>query len=536
MEQGQIVENENGDRLQLVGWKWVPLGNVNEQAARQAQRQAVEGSSNVLQGLGAGAAKALGSDYWGKYLLDERQRAQLEMLREARPISSTIGGAIPAIAAGMMAPPSVLAQGAVGAATGALADAQTPWQSAIMGGAIGAGAQGAVNLMTPAGRAAFSQGVGAPVGRAISGLGERATQFGMATPQFGIAARVQAGIEQRMAGMAGKGADVAAEGAEGARYYPGLLTVDEARATGLPLTKGDELMLQVPNADADRLVQSIRKNEELGRSFSGPQARMVNDVRAAQKQWLTQTVAREAGMNPEQALTPAALGQRFQELGRVFDEAASVAGRVDMPPEAYVQLSTIVENADTGHQAQLQRLLTDVQKHMRLNQDAIPAEGWQQIRTNLGNMIDAGTRQGNYAKISDASEFQQVLQEALEAALPDTLKAELATARQQYRVLKILTGRSGIISGDTYEVNATSLANALGRNPGRFKRAQDDPFYRAIDTLKSLQTLKVPNSGTADRMAANPLGAAQSGIMGHIGKTALGTIAGSYGANKLFGD
>ena len=136
-------------------------------------------------------------------------------------------------------------------------------------------------------------------------------------------------------------------------------------------------------------------------------------------------------------------------------------------------------------------------------------------------MIDAGTRQGDYAKLSDAQELMKVMQDTLEGSMEQWEREALRANRRQYK-LAVAMSKSGSrdVSG---EVNPRAALTYWKQGQGR-KSAGTDEISRMLNTAAFLTTRITPSSGTAERLLANPLRPALTVGAGLVGGAGINQL------------
>jgi hypothetical protein len=532
MAQGDIIEDKDGNRFRLSGRSWEPLPS-RQQQAQQESLQKLARETSPAQAFLVNAGRALG----GEYLFGKGPEGSMEALHEAHPIASTAGSIAPGLVtglatggatAGLGLGAQIGVTGAAEAAMGALGDSENPMQAALLQGGLGAIAP-AVPALLRSGRAAM--------GRATEGLGENLQQIGLGIP--GIAGRVQ----QRILAASG-GAEGGAGGAGGkligpqgpagqGGYYEGFLAPQEAKAAGVPLTPGDEFLLNASTPQQAAFARQARMSEEL-RSSDPTFGRGIRETREQQKTWITNRVAEAAGMEAGRPLTDAAIGTSFKRVGEVFDDVAKQVGEVPLKKSDLSALEDIlVENGHhKGWIRQLGQVHNTLEGMLAKNNGVISAKDWQTLSHTLGKKVATATKNGEHAYLENLHSYEEILHNAMLESAPPGVRQVLEAANEQYRMLKILTRTPGVRNAEG-EVNLPSLLQGFGNNPARFKTAGEDMLLRQLSTMKALQAKLAPDSGTASRVLAN--------LPGYLGQKAnqpftwgaLG-LAGVVG-NQLFG-
>lgn len=517
--QGEVLENDKGERVMLQGRQWVPMQSRQDEARSQALQQLAQDTPAWQAGL-IGAGRALGGGWL--YGGDEAYQA----LAQERPWSTGIGSVAPAVLAGIATGGAsaslplagrMAASAGVEAGMGALASPEAPMQAALLGGAFGG--------LMPAAGPAFQAGRRGMAG-GVEVFGDLASQLPGSMGQR-VQARMMAAAGEGGAGGGGAGAAAAGAVPPGGRggYLAGMLHPDEAQALGLRITAGDDLALRAENAMQGQVAERVRGMEEVRRANPNFGAG-INATREEQKNWLTSYLAQAAGEAPGTRLTDAAIGGAFERVGQVYDDVMKAVGPVELPRDVLSTLEEVTMEARGGYQSRLGKIHDELVGRIIKNGGAVNPEDWAYARHQLGKMEAAALRQGDHAQLGDVSAYKQALMDGMMEGAPDEARVALTQANSQYRVLKALTSNSAVMD-PSGNINVRSLSNALGKNPGRFKSAQTDELLRVVQTLEYLQARTLPSSGTAERLLANlpkttPSQAIGTGIMGAVGAGAYG--------------
>lgn len=529
-QQGQIVQDKDGNRLRLVGMQWVPVESQQEEGARMAREQT---ASEVGPGeaflIGAGRALGGGWMYGG----DESYRA----LQEQRPWSTGAGALVPALAAGVVTGGATAGMGlgarlgagaASEAALGALGDPEAPLQSAGMGAAFG-GVGAALPDVIAAGR----RGAAALPGQARESMTGVAGMLPL--PQrmqariLGIAGDAPGGQPRVPGGVGTDGPHM--ENATGNELYrgSGWMSSQEARDLGITMTPGQALYQDAPDIASRNAAMAMKRGEDLARSDPILGARFT-EIADQQKAWLTDRVAAELGLPAGVRFDTSMIGDQFERVGGMFDAIGRDLGTVPITKSALTDLEEIQSYAGpvwAGKMAQVHNSLVDA---LTKNNDVLTFEDWQHVKNRIDRALMHYSSQGDAKATSSFADYADRLQEAMvEHAAPEVRQA-LDDARRQYRVLKLLTRATGTIDEEGM-VNARQFASNLRTTPSRYKDARDDQFVRAVDLVSRLQARPNPSSGTAERLLA----AAARGAPGAVGGS-LGAAAIIAGGNALFGN
>jgi hypothetical protein len=445
------------------------------------------------------------------------------------PVANFVGSILPdigvaAATGGAGIPAMVGAEAFMGAAR----NPDNPIEGALMQGGLAA-----------AGPAAFLGGRAAYRGlqQAIPQLGGGAGVINQAMSAMpgNMGQRAAARIEAAMAAEGGAGGgggglgigagvEGAATGAE--KHFPGYMSKAELEARGYQTTLGDNLALGAEKGTGQASYAArIRNAEELRRS-DPVFGRQIEAVRENQRAMLTRRMAEGIGSTDE-VLTPASLGEAFTRLGNEYEQHAAAIGHVLIDGRSMAKLEGIASQAHGSYAPWVKKIVEDVKSAMG-DDHILSAKDWAATRHEINRGIEAATRQGSGGKLGDAQAMMETLQDAIYKTLPPDARDAVNATNKQYALLKTLTSRQGNIGADGY-VNPTSLASSFGRNPGRYKDSLVKDFMREVDTVRFLNQRTTPNSGTADRILANPGRALASAVPFGGGAAALAAGAHSVG-------
>jgi hypothetical protein len=375
------------------------------------------------------------------------------------PVSTTVGSAVPYLAADVaaMAIGGIPAAIAAGALTGASGTPDAP----LMGAAVGA-AGGVVPAAAQVGM------------RGASRMGDR------------VVGRITQATDE-----------VAPEG----RYLQGYLSPDEMKQYGFPATQGDQRALMAGTQKDFRAAESARNVEELRRSdpLFGAQ---TNAIRDEQRMATSNFIKQRLGISNDVALTDDVMAESFKRMGAQFDDFANRVGSVPVK-DATATLREIAEQSTGSHGPQLNKIVADIEK-LSPNGN-LSGQDWQAIRTRLSNMIDAGMRQGDFPKVSDANEAMRVLQGTLEGSLPQHERDAIRQLRSEYRLASSLSSPNA--RSKSGEVNIRTVLSNWKRGQSK-KSAGTDEIGRVLNTAAYLTERTTPTSGTAERLRATAPGAA----------------------------
>ena len=519
------------------GTIWAFMPGTGPKIITPEQADMIAQGEGSLESLGKSALTSLGMAVTGGTMLatpadSDINRAATASFRADQaaqgargilnPVSSFIGSIIPDVAVGAVtAGAGIPAMIGTEALMGAARNPDAPIEGALIQGALA----GAGPLAVAGGRAAMRAmpNIGGGTGVLNQALSAMPGTMGQRA-----AARIEAAAAAE-SGAGGGGAGVRiGEGVQGAggagKHYTGYMDKAELEARGYQTTLGDNLALGAEKGTGQAsYAQRIRNAEELRRS-DPVFGRQIEGVRENQRAVLTRRMAEGIGSSDE-VLTPASLGEAFTRLGNEYEQHAATIGHVLIDQRAIEKLNGIADQAHGSYAPWVKKIVQDVQGAM--DDNILSAKDWAATRHEINRGIEAATRQGAGGKLGDAQAMLEVLQDAIYKTLPKDARGAMDATNRQYALLKTLASRPGNIGADGY-VNPTSLASSFGRNPKRYKDSLTSDFMREVDTVRFLNQRMTPNSGTADRLLANP-GRAVAGALPLAGGLG-GMTAGILGA------
>lgn len=554
-EAGQYFVDTGGGVLQPVNEEQARAFLGGQGAGEGAFQAAGQGLENLITGAGSLLSDA---PYWQQ--ANEAGRAQSEALNLANPVTSAGAQFAPQALAGLATGgagllPTVGVEAALGAAT----TPETPIQGALIGGAGGALPFAAGPAARLAGRAAgaaqealpwlrradpfeeipvnpggmmpgqrpdIPDPDAAPVAASPSAnppdLGPTRAPTDLSADMSAPSAPAPAGaaprdavgdlplgggavqaprMSQRVTEAIQAADDTPALGPAGdTRVQSGQMSPYELYQAGVPTSEGDRLLLSAMNGkgEAARARQVLQQEAQLQ---SNPLlGGKINAIRDAQRASATNFLARQLDMPEGVNLTDPAMAEVFQTVGARMDAIAQAMGDIPITPQLRASMDDVLTQATGSHRTQLQALLDETVAKAERNLGALNGQDWGEMRTKLGKMVDAGMRQGNIGKVSDAQELMNVLTDAMESGLPDAAQQELAKLRKQYAIASALM-KPGAKNAEG-QVNPLSFYNNWKR-PQSKKRVATDDVGRFMNTMATLLMKRVPDSGTAGRLLQN---------------------------------
>lgn len=521
-EAGQIFVDEGGGVLTPVTEDQALAFDEGKGALMGAGMAATQGLNNLSSGL----LSFFDDDY---KRINQEGRARSEALNLANPITSTAAQYLPQVAAGVATsgfgvPAVAGAEAVLGAAT----TPETPLQGAALGALLGGAGEllpGAASMLYGRARQGLGKvGIGGtastldesvipgyvrPGDRMSAGL-EPATDSGAAAfppspsasssplegpPAPRMADRVAQQLEladapRVQAMQAAEGGDTRAFGGlispEGLESQYGVRVTDAQRRLLTAMNTGEDLGGARQAIIDDELLAS---NPVIGRgraAIRGEQAQAVNNF-----------LARELDLPPNIAFTDATLSDTIDRVGQGIDAIADQMGTVPLGPTVRQDMADILEQTTGAHKSQLKTIADEILTKADRNGGALTGQEWTEMRTKLNNMVDAGMRQGQIGKISDAQELLQTMTRQMEDALPAEAKAELKKLRKQYAIAANLQ-RAGSVSPEG-TVNLRSFYGKWKQNQSKRLKGRDD-VGQFLSTMDVLTSKRIGDSGTATRL------------------------------------
>jgi len=544
---GKVVQDESGQLfVDQGGGNLTPVTEAQALAYQQGQGtlegagQAVaQGTENVL----TGAASLLSDNpYWQEE--NQQGRARSDALNLANPVTSAVAQGVPQAAIGLgaaaAAPAGLLGTGVVAgteALLGAATTPEAPVQGALIGGALGAAGQLAPGVaragydatarprawladklglgqqaapepatfnpggLRPGERAPMPTGEGAADGATPSTAGAAPT--GAPSPSTNppnvppgtppnTAPRMAERVTERMA-------DADAASAPGAlRALEGTMGPRELYELGIDISPGQAKLLTARAGTREAYdAHAELRREQLLMSQTSPQADARRLLDYQQQQAATNFITRELGLPEGVNLTDPMLADTIQNVGTQLDDIATQMGAMPLTQNVRDEFVDILRETTGSHRGQLDGFITEIEQKAQNNGGLLTGDDWAEMRTKIGRMIEAGTRQGSIGKVSDASALMDTMTDLMESSLPDATRAELDVLRRQYAIASTLN-QAGTRNADG-QINPVSFYSKW-KAPQSKARRGTDPIGRFMNTMVTLTKKRVPDSGTAPRL------------------------------------
>lgn len=532
--QGQYFLDTGGGVLHPISEQQAQALYDNPGGGNNLGASVAQGTENLVTGA---ASLLSGNPYWQQ--ANQQGRDVSEALNLQGGLPAKLGQFAPQAGAGLATAgaglaPTIGLEAALGAAT----TPEAPIQGALIGGATAGAAEmlpGAVSALYGAGRRqaqrlpwfkpadAFSEippnpGGMMPGERApVPGSGPAAADAGVVPPATAGAGPGAGPITPspsanppgmapnpaapRMADRVMNTVDQQTPGQQvaGTRVMEGTLTPDELYARGVPTTEGQRALLTATSPDAGATARTLLQREEA--TSSHPTfGQGIRNVKDAQQQAATNLLTRELEIPHGINLTDPMLSDVVANIGGRLDQIAGDMGTVPMTAQIKNEFADILGQTTGSHKAQLQQLVDEIGAKSDLNSGVLTGDQWQEMRTKINKMIEAGMRQGNIGKVSDAGSLMDTMTDAMEAGLPEATRGELDKLRRQYAIAMTLQ-KPGARNADG-QVNPLSFYNNWKRPQSAKKRGTDD-IGRFMNTIVTLTQKRIPDSGTAGRLLQN---------------------------------
>lgn len=532
---GNLYLVEPGNALRPITEEQAYTIQENPNIVESFFRSAGESAKEAALGLHMVAADILPGLSYGEEA--EQELARTRQAQEAQgivnPISSFLGTAAPAVAAGVLTSGSIPAIAATEAGLGAAYTPENPLLGAGLGATIGAAVPGAQRAVSSVGRKML------PGGRPVRQITDAVEPDEVLPPaavepwepkqlvdeSMGVNVEHPSATGRRRPAILREGTDGPGGGGPGSidepprpgpgsdRYHPGMLDADEMDSIGMQTTAGDRAQLFSRNAAEDLRGQRRRYVEEA--ASSDPIGGYIyQGVRANNKRVFNAEVNRVLGRD-NTALNPAALGEVFDNLGGQYQEFAGAVGPIGID-NIQRQFDNVMEFVTGDHKELMNRLVQETKDKAALNNGVLTGEQALTMTQKFGRAINSSIN--NPEKLSDIGQLKEIIDDAIENTLRGTpYYRKIKSLNYKYRLAKTLT-RSGVVDSNGL-INPRSFQNGwLNRRAIEgFQKAQTDYISRLANTMVFLDTKALPTSGTAERLMA-----AGAGNVTRIGAAGVG--------------
>ncbi len=542
-EAGQLFVDQGGGTLTPVTEEQAIAFQNGKGALSGAGQAVAQGTENLITGAGS-----LLSDnpYWQQANKEGRETSSA--LNLANPVTSAIGQGVPQAGIGAAAA-AAAPGGALGAlvtagvesALGAMTTPESPVEGALIGGLLGGGgallpsavARGYAATERPRNWVAGKLGMGkaAPLEPAQfnpGGMrpGERAPlQPGApdANPEAMIPDpapvtpapsanppdfNAPPGAPPRTPNPAPRMADRVADNLEqadqmsttsgGLRSLEGAMTPKELYDLGIDISPAQAKLLTArANTPEGYAAHADLRKEQLLMSQASPEGEARRMLDYQQQQAATNFITRELDLPSGVFLTDHVLADTIQNVGTRMDDIAGEMGAMPLTQQVRDEFNDILRETTGSHRGQLDSFISEIEQKATNNGGLLTGDDWAEMRTKIGRMIEAGTRQGSIGKVSDAGALMDTMTDLMESGLSDASRAELDTLRRQYAIASTLN-KSGTRNADGM-VNPVSFYTNWKRPQSKARRGTD-PIGRFMNTMVTLTKKRVPDSGTAPRL------------------------------------
>jgi hypothetical protein len=313
----------------------------------------------------------------------------------------------------------------------------------------------------------------------------------------------------------------ASPGGNGLRALEGTMTPRELYDLGIDISPAQaKLLTAKAGTNEPYAAHADLRKEQLLMSGKTPEADARRMLDYQQQQAATNYITRELDLPEGVFLTDHVLADTIQNVGTRMDEIAGEMGTMPLTQQVRDEFNDILRETTGSHRGQLDGFITEIEQKVQNNGGVLTGDDWAEMRTKIGRMIEAGTRQGQIGKVSDASALMDTMTDLMESGLPDASRAELEALRRQYAIASTLN-KPGTRNPDGM-INPVSFYTNWKRPQSKARRGTD-PIGRFMNTMVTLTKKRVPDSGTAprliDQLADQALGYIPGG---QVIKTVLG--------------
>lgn len=248
----------------------------------------------------------------------------------------------------------------------------------------------------------------------------------------------------------------------------------------------------------------------------------VDDLMEQQAEQFTSAALKRAGI-PAKRATPEVIDRAFSDLGRQFDDMATIT---QTPFDSRLQndllgvVTDYLDNAGTPAPG-IERMLNRISEVAKQNGGQLSGRAFQTLRSELGRLIRSADGPTKMA----LRDMQEALDEAVERNLGGQTREAWQNLRRQYKNLLVIE-RAATGAGANAAAGLLSPAQlrnaAINQNRRAFARGTNDFTDLANAAVRTMTPL--PQSGTAPRLAARAI----TNLPGMIGAVA-GTPGGLPG-------
>lgn len=284
----------------------------------------------------------------------------------------------------------------------------------------------------------------------------------------------------------------------GLRSLEGTMTPAELYAHGIDISPAQAKLLtaRANTPEAYRAHADLRK-EQLLMSGAGPDSEARRLLDYQQQQAATNYITRELDLPSGVFLTDGVLSDTIQNVGSQMDDIAGQMQPMPLTQQVQDEFNDILQETTGAHRSLLESHINEIEQKVKNNGGVLTGDDWSEMRTKINRMIEAGTRQGQIGKVSDAKALLDTMTDLMETSLPDATRAELDKLRRQYAIAATLD-KAGTRNPDGM-INPVSFYSNWKRPQSKATKGQD-PIGRFMNTMVTLTKKRVPDSGTAPRL------------------------------------
>ncbi len=361
-----------------------------------------------------------------------------------------------------------------------------------------------------------------------------------------IGTKMKSGVDNVIAAARGRADDSVGAARNTTQRTAGksdLLTADAADATAMPLSGPQRAYLKAWESGDELAIQAAEKalgNADLIAKtkipFAGQTAGDLGFGAKDQAHWFTRETLDALGQHEVTRVTKANLSEIRGDIQKVFKETLDEGNFPVMRTfdEAGEQVDVLKQLRDMASvspkEAQANAIVKQVERAATKGDSVLPGSldpgEMLEARKILADKSAAAFKAGQHETGQSFSAMGEVLEDAIEAALPELQQAQIKLARQRWKILKVLDRTGGTVS----------VTEAGMVNPGQFRRnwramtpsyknakRELTDFEKGMETVATLSADRA-NAGTTlvrGATAAAP-GAAIVGGSALLGNTLFG--------------
>lgn len=355
------------------------------------------------------------------------------------------------------------------------------------------------------------------VGRAVQGVQDIAAMM----PESQIAQRMgmqQPGArasERVLQSMNAAGAETAPT-----RYHQGLYAPDELEAlTGVRLSAGqaDQLAARADDPEQIRRAMLRRSMEDTVGQAGGIAGDTWNQQRNALRGALDTAVRQRTGIPTNVALDDGIIGQALTNVGDEIGGFAQQAGTIRFTPDDFKTMTTDIKALIPDKEVKLQGIIDDITK-MQGDRGYITGEQYQDMHSLVGKMAQTPDL------MKPAGDLMKQMEDVMGRQLTEAAQNELRQARYKYRILKRLK-KPGVVGPDG-SINPRSFGRSWNKGTSDKLHSKDE-LGKLAETIDTLISPTQHTGNTLQRFISATPGAVQNNLGTGLAATAGTALTGS---------